>query len=66
MIDVSSAIFNSWCVGVELNACLHLLWAFCVGSEKMLSGLVVAVPGLSGCVSHLMTPMTHVGEVSAP
>lgn len=47
MIDVSSAIFNSFCVGGELNACLHLLWAFCVVPEKMQSGLVNAAAGLS-------------------
>lgn len=34
--------------------------------EKMQSGLENAAPGLSGCVSHLMAPMTHIGEVSAP
>lgn len=65
MIDVSSAIFNSSCVGGKLNACLHLLWAFCVVPEKMQSGLVNAAAGSLACISHLMAPMTHIGEVSA-
>ncbi|KAH0514868.1 Annexin A11 [Microtus ochrogaster] len=61
MIDVSSAIFNSFCVGGELNACLHLLWAFCVVPEKMQSGLVNAAAGSLACISHLMAPVTHIG-----
>ena len=42
MIDVNSAIFNSWYVGGELFACLHLQWAFCVVPGKMESRLVNA------------------------
>lgn len=53
MIDVSSAIFNSWYVGGEPKACLHLQWAFCVVPEKMESGLVNAAPGLSGVCQSL-------------
>lgn len=53
MIDVSCAIFNSFCVGGELNACLHLLWAFCVVPEKRQPGLVNAAPGFSGLCQSL-------------
>lgn len=51
MIGVSSAIFNSWYVGGEPNACLHLQWAFCVVPEKMDSGLVNAAPRAPGLES---------------
>lgn len=57
MIDVSSAIFNSWYVGGEPNeGRLHLQWAFCVVPEKMESGLVNAAPGLPGCVNGTHDP----------
>lgn len=62
MIDVSSAIFNSWYVGGEPNACLHLQWTFCVMPGKMESGLVNAAPGLSSlCQSPNGTHDPHRG-----
>lgn len=62
MIDVSSAIFNSWYVGGEPNACLHLQWAFFSVPEKIESELVNAAPGLSSlCQSPNGTHDPHRG-----